>query len=105
MSAHINDTLVLCSDLDNKFKAMLLARFDGTDEGEVETYLGCEIVWDHEAKTIQIRQSAYIQKILAAIHGMQDTNPSESRTPLEQGVLLTSRSIVLSWGISRFSCR
>lgn len=71
MSAHIDNTLILCSDRDTlrKFKAMLLARFDSTDEGEVETLLGCEIVRDCEAKTIQIRQPAYIQKVLA-IHGM-----------------------------------
>eukprot|EP00961_Rhodomonas_salina_P081791 1099423-Rhodomonas_salina.3 len=64
MSAHIDNTLILCSDRDTlrKFKAMLLARFDSTDEGEVETLLGCEIVRDCEAKTIQIRQPAYIQK-------------------------------------------
>eukprot|EP00961_Rhodomonas_salina_P039396 529613-Rhodomonas_salina.1 len=45
MSAHIDDTLILCEDLDTltKFKALMLTLFEGTDEGEVTEYLGCNV--------------------------------------------------------------
>lgn len=88
MSVHIDNTLILCADIDTmtKSKQILLLHFDGTDEGEVVSYLGCQIVLDSVAKTLHIRQSAYICKVLE-IHGMKDENPS--RTPLEPGMCLS----------------
>eukprot|EP00961_Rhodomonas_salina_P254599 3440533-Rhodomonas_salina.1 len=54
MSAHIDDTLILCENLTTmqKFKDKFLARFEGTDEGEVTEYLGCDILRDRAAGTI-----------------------------------------------------
>eukprot|EP00961_Rhodomonas_salina_P008404 114295-Rhodomonas_salina.1 len=88
MSAHIDDTLILCKDLDtlSKFKALKLTRFEGTDEGDVTEYLGCEVVRDQEQRTLHLRQSAYIKKVLA-IHAMTDANPV--KTPMEPGVSLS----------------
>eukprot|EP00961_Rhodomonas_salina_P128644 1733322-Rhodomonas_salina.1 len=49
------------------FKQQFLTRFEGTDEGEVTTYLGCELIRDRAKRTILFRQA----------------------TPLEAGVRLT----------------
>eukprot|EP00961_Rhodomonas_salina_P164305 2213300-Rhodomonas_salina.1 len=90
MSAHIDDTLILCESLTTMeaFKTCMLARFDGTDEGDVTEYLGCKVVRDRAAKTLHLRQSAYIQKVLAH-HGFTDANPV--KTPMEPGVRLSKR--------------
>jgi hypothetical protein len=42
ISTHIDDCLISCGNLTvlQAFKKDLLARFDGTDEGEVQQYLG-----------------------------------------------------------------
>ena len=58
MSAHIDDTLIICKDLDalQTFKQDLLTRFEGTDEGEVTEYLGCEVVRDRAAGTLLLKQ-------------------------------------------------
>eukprot|EP00961_Rhodomonas_salina_P127703 1721819-Rhodomonas_salina.2 len=65
VSAHINDLLVSCADMAtlNKFKAAFLARFDGTDNGLLTEYLGCEVVID-AAGNLTLRQSAYAERIL-----------------------------------------
>eukprot|EP00961_Rhodomonas_salina_P171648 2314594-Rhodomonas_salina.1 len=66
----------------------MLTRFEGTDEGEVTEYLGCNVVCDRVAKTLHLRQSAYIQKILAH-HGMTDAN--QVKTLMEPGVHLSKK--------------
>ena len=45
IAAHIDDFILTCADRDtlDAFRKGLLARFDGTYEGAVLTYLGCEI--------------------------------------------------------------
>eukprot|EP00961_Rhodomonas_salina_P283272 3828363-Rhodomonas_salina.1 len=64
MSAHIDDTLILCEDLGTleKFKALMLVRFEGTDEGKVTEYLGCKVIRDRPERTLHLCQTAYIQK-------------------------------------------
>lgn len=88
MSAHIDDTLMACKSLATleKFKASFLTRFEGTDEGEVSTYLGAELIRDRVNRTITFKQSVYAQKILQT-YGAWD-KPSV-KTPLEEGVHLT----------------
>eukprot|EP00961_Rhodomonas_salina_P197970 2671328-Rhodomonas_salina.1 len=90
MSAHIDDTLILCEDLGTlqQFKQAFLTHFEGTDEGEVTEYLCCDIIRDRAAGTLTIKQTAYIQRILAH-HGMQDANPV--KTLMEPGVRLLRR--------------
>eukprot|EP00961_Rhodomonas_salina_P053571 718673-Rhodomonas_salina.1 len=46
------------------FKTEFLTRFEGTDEGEVTTYLGCELIRNQSDRTILFRQAAYARKIL-----------------------------------------
>ena len=55
LSAHIDDTLILCEDIATmqQFKQHFLSRFEGTDDGEVQEYLGCDIVRDSKAKTLR----------------------------------------------------
>mmetsp|Transcript_29955 Transcript_29955/g.61617 ORF Transcript_29955/g.61617 Transcript_29955/m.61617 type:complete len:98 (+) Transcript_29955:932-1225(+) len=50
--------------------------------------LGCYVVRDRVAKTLTLRQTSYIRRVLAA-HGMSDANPV--KTPLEPGVRLSKR--------------
>mmetsp|Transcript_20028 Transcript_20028/g.40794 ORF Transcript_20028/g.40794 Transcript_20028/m.40794 type:complete len:140 (+) Transcript_20028:342-761(+) len=90
LSAHINDTLILCENTDTlqNFKTHFLTRFEGTDEGEVTEYLGCDIVSNRAARTLTLRQASYIRWILAA-HSMTDANPVKMQ--LEPGVSLLKR--------------
>jgi hypothetical protein len=44
-----------------EFKAHMLERFIGTDEGEVTEYLGCEHVRDRKARTGQLIQAGYVE--------------------------------------------
>eukprot|EP00961_Rhodomonas_salina_P295887 3935860-Rhodomonas_salina.1 len=64
----------------------MLVRFEGTDEGEVTEYLGCKVIRDRARSTLHLRQTAYIQKVLA-YHKITDANPV--KTPLEPGVHLS----------------
>eukprot|EP00961_Rhodomonas_salina_P270671 3657260-Rhodomonas_salina.2 len=61
-----------------KFKAHMLARFDGTNEGDV--------IRDSTAKTLHLRQSAYIRKVLEH-HCFTEANLV--KTPMEPGVRLS----------------
>eukprot|EP00961_Rhodomonas_salina_P075928 1019133-Rhodomonas_salina.2 len=45
-----------------KFKAVFLTRFEGSDEGSLSTYLGAELICDCVNRTI--KQSVYEHKIL-----------------------------------------
>ena len=58
LTAHIDDFIIACADrlVLDEFRTALLQRFEGTYEGEVHTYLGCEIFRDLEAgKTLCLR--------------------------------------------------
>eukprot|EP00961_Rhodomonas_salina_P235857 3187745-Rhodomonas_salina.1 len=66
VSAHIDDTLMACKSIDTLecFKTPFWTRFEGTDEGDVTTYLGGELIRDRPNRTITYRQSVYARKIL-----------------------------------------
>ena len=90
VSRHIDDTLICCTSLKEleKFKRAFLKRFEGTDEGEVTQYLGCEITRDFKNKTGTLNQKAYVKKMLQK-YDMWDVHPV--KTPLEPGTRLTKR--------------
>eukprot|EP00961_Rhodomonas_salina_P127124 1713688-Rhodomonas_salina.1 len=69
-----------------KFKTAFLTRFKGTNEGDVTTYLGGELICDRANRTITYCQSIYARKILQ-IYCAWD-QPSV-KTPLEAGTLLS----------------
>ena len=58
LAAHIDDFIISCAHrpkLDS-FRNALLARFDGTSDGAIQTYLGCEIERDLLAGTTTLSQ-------------------------------------------------
>eukprot|EP00961_Rhodomonas_salina_P054468 731796-Rhodomonas_salina.1 len=69
------------------FKQEFLTQFEGTDEGKVTTYLGCELIRDRANHSIIFRQAVYESKILQ-LYGAWDKQPV--KTPLEAGVRLST---------------
>eukprot|EP00961_Rhodomonas_salina_P003141 43515-Rhodomonas_salina.1 len=69
-----------------KFKTSFLTHFEGTDEGDVTTYLGGELIRDSANRTITYCQLIYARKILQ-IYGAWD-QPAV-KTPLEAGTWLS----------------
>ena len=68
LAAHIDDFFIACvhrPTLDT-FRDALLARFDGTTDGAIQTYLGCEIERDMLAGTITPSQKHCAEDILRA---------------------------------------
>lgn len=59
VSVHIDDTLMACESLTTlqAFKSEFLTCFEGMDEGEVTTYLGCELIRDRANHLIVFRQA------------------------------------------------
>ena len=51
ITAHIDDFIIACADIMvlDEFRTALLQRFEGTYEGEVHTYLECEILRELQA--------------------------------------------------------
>ena len=89
VSAHIDDLLVSCKDVGTltRFKEAFLKRFDGTDDGPLTEYLGCEVIRAANGN-ITLRQSAYAERILRTYQAW-DFNPV--KTPLEPGKRLTKQ--------------
>ena len=72
----------------SRFKQELLTRFQGTEEGDVKEYLGCEVIRDRAARTGKLVQAGYAERVLRTF-GMWDYNPV--LTPLDPNVRLTKR--------------
>ena len=64
----------------SRFKADLLSRFAGTDEGEVTEYLGSELVRDRKNRTGHLVQTGYAERVLRAFD-MWENHPVA--TPLD----------------------
>ena len=90
ISTHVDDCLICCKSTAtmSRFKKELLTRFQGTDEGEVKEYLGCEVIRDRTARTGKMVQAGYAERVLRTF-GMWDCNPV--LTPLDPNVRLTKR--------------
>jgi hypothetical protein len=84
----ISDCLLSCKSLIvmAEFKAHMLDRFIDTDEGEVTEYLGCELVRDRKARTGQLIQAGYAERVLR-VFNMWECNPVA--TPLDPNVRLS----------------
>jgi Reverse transcriptase (RNA-dependent DNA polymerase) len=76
IAAHIDDFIISCAHRPtlDKFKNALLARFDGTSEGAIRTYLGCEIERDMIAGTTVLSQKHYAEDVLRTF-GFWDAHP------------------------------
>ena len=73
---HIDDFVIVCAHrpiLDN-FRSRLLEVFDGTYEGEIHTYLGCEITRDLDSGFTVLSHKHYAEEILRTFN-MWDTLP------------------------------
>ena len=90
VSAHVDDCLICCKSptVMAAFKRNLFKRFEGTDEGEVKQYLGCEVIRDRAARTGKLVQSGYAERVLRTF-GMWDCNPT--LTPLDPNTRLTKK--------------
>jgi hypothetical protein len=66
LATHIDDFIIACAHrptLDS-FRSRLLEVFDVTYEGEIHTYLGCEITRDLENGITTLSQKHYTEEIL-----------------------------------------
>jgi hypothetical protein len=76
VAAHIDDFIIYCAHRPtlDKFKNALLARFDGTSEGAIRTYLGFEIKRNLCDGTTVLSQKHYAEDILRTF-GFWDAHP------------------------------
>jgi transposase InsO family protein len=74
----LGDTITQMTSL----KATLSARYEMTDLGEIDSYLGVKITRDRSIKRLDIDQSRYVLEIISRF-GLADANAT--RTPLPAG--------------------
>src|SRR6267154_1089202 len=81
---YVNDITILGDNLKNveKIKTTLSNRYEMTNLGEIESYLGVQIKQDRSNKRLEIDQSCYILEIVDRF-GLSDAHPA--RTPLPTG--------------------
>jgi Reverse transcriptase (RNA-dependent DNA polymerase) len=81
---YVDDITILGASLKavKRLKADLSKRYEITDLGEIESYLGIRITRDRPRKRLEIDQSGYITDVLDRF-GMADANPHN--TPLPAG--------------------
>ncbi len=63
---YIDDFIIVCTHCPtmNSFRNTLIARFDGTTDGVIQTYLGCEFERDMLTDTTTLSQKHYVEDIL-----------------------------------------
>ena len=79
IAAYVGDLLLFGPDIDSRIDdAMrnLRDRFRMTDLGDVSHYLGMEVDINLNKKTVTLRQSTYLKKILGR-YGMSDCRPAK----------------------------
>jgi hypothetical protein len=82
LAAHNDDFVIACADrptLDG-FRSRLLEVFDGTYEGEIHTYLGCEIMRHLDNGITILSQKHYAEEILRT-YDSWDVAPSSTILP------------------------
>jgi len=81
---YVDDITIMGTSLEavKRLKADLAKRYEITDLGEINSYLGIRITRDRSKKRIEIDQTGYIKDILDRF-GMTDANPHN--TPLPAG--------------------
>jgi len=80
---YVDDITILGSSLSkiNDLKASLSDRYEMTDLGEIESYLGVTITRDRASRTMTIHQADYIHDVVERF-GMLDSNPVYTPFPL-----------------------
>ena len=86
VSFHVDDSLICCKSLSvlTAFKKSLLCCFNGTDDGPVKQYLGCQLIRDRQHRVSTLVQPAYAERLLRTFE-MWDAHP---QTPLASGLHL-----------------
>jgi hypothetical protein len=90
----------------NEFRTALLRRFEGTYEGEVHTYLGCEILRELDAGKTRLSQKHYPEDVLRT-YDYWECIPA--LTPMIPGARLTKEQCDphprpdLAWSYSELS--
>src|SRR5882757_4386648 len=81
---YVDDITIMGSSLEDvrQLKSSLSSRYEMTDLGEIQSYLGMRISRDRSQKRLEIDQSGYIKDVLDRF-GMADANPHP--TPLPAG--------------------
>ena len=82
LTTHIDDFILACRDrptLDD-FRSRLLDHFDGSYEGEIRTYLGCEMERDIAKGTTSLSQKHYDEGFLRTYNAW-DYHPSATFPP------------------------
>ena len=81
---YVDDITIMSASLDeiNKLKKDLARRYEITDLGEIESYLGMRITRDRSRKRLEIDQSNYLMGVLTR-YNMADANAHN--TPLPAG--------------------
>ena len=88
LGAHVDDFVIACANRPvlDAFRKRLLEAFEGTYEGPLEHYLGCEIAPDHIAGTTTLTQKHYAEEILRS-YGFWDILPRN--TPMKPNTRLS----------------
>ena len=77
LGAHIDDFIICCANRSvlDEFRIRLLDTFEGTYEGEIKHYLGCQIDRDKSSGTTTLSQASYSQDVLRTFDHWDDTIP------------------------------
>ena len=88
LGAHIDDFVIACANRQvlDAFRIRLLEEFEGTYEGPLEHYLGCEITRDIVAGITNLSQKHYAEEILRT-YGFWDIPPRN--TPMKPNTRLS----------------
>ena len=88
IAAHIDDFILACADRNtlDTFRQGLLEAFEGTYEGEISAYLGCEIERDLQAGWTILSQRHYATEVLRTFDYWDCLPPL---TPMRPGTRLT----------------
>ena len=87
---YVDDITIISDSLKNinQVKSTLSKRYEMTDLGEIDSYLGVNIKRDRSVKRLEIDQSHYISEIINRF-GLLDANPAPTPLPAGADVHLT----------------
>ena len=82
LAAHIYHFILTCRDRStlDTFRSRLLDHFDGSYEGKIQTYLGCEIERDMSKGLSSLSQKHYTEEVLRTYDTL-DYHPSVTVLP------------------------
>jgi len=90
LGAHIDDFVIACANrkILYGFRARLLDAFEGTYEGKLQHYLGCEVTRDMDKGTTYLSQTHYAKEILRTYNFR---NATPRLTPMQPNTCLNKK--------------